>query len=145
MTPVGSAAARAGSIPRPLRTRRYLGHISIVIILAFLFSQLWFEVGGATVRSEDLAITLIILGAFAASALTLKLRPRRSPLDRPLAFGAALLCVSVAHAVFSPLDPVANIDAVVNGSRSLLVIILYWLVLNHPSYLREKARARSTQ
>jgi len=102
------------------------------LILVLLFAQVWRDVGGLTVRLDDIVSLLLISWWLLWSLRGLKFRYFRSHLNPPLLLWMAAIAVGVVVILAQPLSAVVKQDGAVNGVRLLLALGLFFVVANHP-------------
>lgn len=111
---------------------------AIFFLVALYFCQLWWEVGGETLRSEDIVIVLLLSFWFILSLKERKLFYRPHVLNIPVLLWVIVIALSVAVTLFKPYEPKVKNDAVVNGVRLMLAYATFFIVYNHPSSSRRK-------
>ena len=113
----------------------------IRLLVVLLFCQLWIELAGFTVRIENL-LSIALLGALLFPWLfTARIRYYRSLLNVPLLLWSLVLLMGVGVTLVSPLDGVTKKDALVNGTRLIVALGLFFAIYNHPARATEKLRA----
>lgn len=110
-------------------------------IFALFFVQLWFEVGGFTVRSEDLLVLLAIALGGLGVVLSGRLRYRHSPLSMPLIAWILVIGLGVMGTLRGSYPELIKQDALVNGVRLCLASALFFIAYFHPASFAKKARA----
>jgi hypothetical protein len=123
-----------------LRVGFPLSLLPIALLVMLYFCQVWWEVAGFTIRSEDILI-LVLWGVIALRTLAVgKLRYSRHPLNLPLLLWCGVLLFGVGLTLMSPFDSVTKKDALVNGVRLVLAFSTFYLVYTHPASARSKMR-----
>jgi len=113
----------------------------ISLFTVLLFCQLWFDVAGFTIRTEDI-LALVLLGVMLLPVLiTGKLRYYRNPLNLPLLLWCAALLMGVGITLLSPLSGVTKKDALINGIRLVLAVAMFFVVTQHPAPAERKLKA----
>lgn len=111
------------------------------LITVLFFCQVWMEVGGFTVRAED----VLILGAWLMALLSTLLRQRlvyrTFTLSWPLLAWMAVLLVGALVTFLRPLPTDIKKDGVVNAVRLILALSTFFLMLNHSADPWVKMRA----
>jgi O-antigen ligase len=114
--------------------------LPVALLVTLYFCQVWWEVAGFTIRSEDVLI-LVLWGVMALRTLSAdKLRYRRHPLNLPLLLWCGVLLFGVGLTLISPFDSVTKKDALVNGARLVLAFSTFYLAYKHPASSRSKMR-----
>ncbi|MCP4541873.1 MAG: O-antigen ligase family protein [Chloroflexi bacterium] len=124
----------------PLRLTRSISlSLSPIFLLILLyFCQVWWEVGGVTVRAEDILSIALLFNMLLPSFLRLKLRYRRSLLNGPILLWMVAIAFSVLVTIVQPFDSVTKKDALVNGVRVVLAFSTFFIMYNHPAPARAK-------
>lgn len=112
----------------------------IMLLLVLYFSQIWRDVGGVTIRLEDMLIILLVLNLLLPPLLTLKFRYRRSLLNGPILLWMATILLAVLLTFLQPFSSVTKKDSLVNGLRLILALSLFFVMYNHPAKARDKLR-----
>ena len=116
----------------------YLFRFGLISITITLFWQIWFDLAGFTLRSEDI-IAFFLVGGFLLSALlTGKFRYKHHILNLPLVLYLVAIIVSIGVTLVSNYDVVIQQHALVNGIRMLLAFSLFFVVYNHSMLASEK-------
>jgi len=110
------------------------------LLVILLFCQVWWEVGGFTIRLEDVLILLLLVGWLLPSILRLRLSYYRSSLNVPVLLWSSVLLLGVFISLLQPFEAEVKKDALVNGIRLLLASSLFSIVYNYPATSRKKAR-----
>lgn len=121
-------------------TQRAASLSSFHLLLVLLFCQLWVQLGGFTVRSEDVLIVLLLIGWLFPALLHLRLRYYRSSLNGPLLLWSGVLLLGILLTLLQPFGAEIKKDALVNGIRLLLALSLFFIAYNYPATGRRKAR-----
>lgn len=113
---------------------------SLRLIIILLFSQVWRDIGGFTLRMDDL-VALAMAGWWLLPSLqTGVFHYYRSRLNKPLALWMFAIAVGTGVTLAGSFAPVVKQDALVNGVRLLLALSLYFVVNNHPLPVERKIR-----
>lgn len=108
------------------------------LLLILYFCQLWIDVAGVTIRSEDVLL-LLFVGQFLLSILLiLKLYYRPSRFNLPLLFWDGIILTSILVTTFQPFDSTTKKDAWINGVRLILGTSVFFIVYNYPATARQK-------
>lgn len=117
---------------RPATGARLRSWWSLRLILVLLFAQVWRDVGGLTIRLDDV-VSLAMIGWWLLSSLRgLKFRYFRSHLNPPLLFWMGVIALGVVVTLVGSFSVVVKQDGAVNGFRLLLALGLFFVVANHP-------------
>lgn len=123
-----------------LRVGFSISLLPMALLVMLYFCQVWWEVAGFTVRSEDVLI-LLICGGIALRTLAVgKLRYYRHALNRPLLLWCGVLLFGVTLTLLSPFDSVTKKDALINGFRLVLAFSMFYVMYNYPAAARSKMR-----
>ncbi len=112
----------------------------LVLLVVLLFVQFWAEVGGTTVRSEDLLMAGLLGAWLLHGVLRSRLRYRSSPLNVALLVWLSVLLVGILVSLQRPIDSAAQRDALINGIRLILAFALFFAILNYPTSTEWKTR-----
>lgn len=109
------------------------------LLIVLLFCQLWFDVGGVTLRSEDLLLLLLLAVAIWPVLFTLRWDYIETQLNRPIISVCAVLVVGIIVTQLRPYSGVIQKDAVINGLRLIFMLLLFFFVLHHPLSAEKKS------
>lgn len=110
----------------------------MAILVCLLYVQVWPDIGGFTVRMEDILMIAMWAAVLSRGCLTGRLHFRRDPLDGPILSCILALAVGVVASLAWPYDSETHKDAIVNGTRLILACSVFLLVRLWPGSARQK-------
>lgn len=108
------------------------GSVFLVFLIGLLFSQIWFDIGGFTIRVEDVFVLFSLFLVALPVVLLLRFRMRKSYFHAPLLLLGLVILMGVVVSLLRPYPAELQKDSVVNGLRLLLAISIYFIVLRLP-------------
>jgi O-antigen ligase len=125
-------SANAETLKSNISTKKYsLKILLLFLVIISLFSQLWADAFGFTIRLQDILIILLLVYVFFFPALlNLKLIYHRSALNIPLLVWAGVLFFGALISTLHPYSLGLKQNAVVNSFRLIFSISLFFIVGN---------------
>ncbi|MEZ4736418.1 MAG: O-antigen ligase family protein [Caldilineaceae bacterium] len=109
--------------------------LNLTVILFFV--QAWIDIGGTTVRSEDVLTLLLFIFLYLLPTITKRVGNSPSisvALNRSLIFWCLLIMFGIILTLFeNSFGTATKKDAVVEGFRLILACTLFWSILHHPA------------
>lgn len=100
------------------------------LILTCLFIQIWFDVAGVTIRTEDV-LSVFLLGHFLLPVVfTLKYDFIPHPLRHSLMAWIVAIAIGILTTLFArSYDFTVQLESIVNGARLIFALAIFFLVL----------------
>lgn len=109
-------------------------------VVVLFFWQLWFDVGGVTLRLEDVLIVLLLAGTLLPMVFTFSWPYLGSALNRPIVAVCAALLIGIAVTWVRPFSGTIKKDALINGFRLIFMLCLYFYALQWHDSAENKTR-----
>jgi O-antigen ligase len=107
--------------------------IPLIFYTILLFCQLWFDISGFTIRTEDLVIITLLILIFLLPILTKgTIKIKKHPLNLPFVLWCAIIILGTTVTLSLPYNSNTQKDALVTGIRLILTIGAFFAIYNYP-------------
>ena len=134
-----SSLSKPTAVEHVVTLRHRLRGFAVLMIVLSFFWQIWFDIGGITIRLEDLLVLALLAESALPTLFTLRWEYIETKLNWPVLVAGTTVLISIVVTLLLEYSFTVKKDALINGIRLVFALLLYFLVVHHQSEPDRKA------